>query len=60
MISVRSICPDDKLINVILLNEQYEIRQITTDNQVFYRIFNTWTGNSVSTGNYYVKVIYVE
>lgn len=60
MISVRSICPDDKLINVILLNEQYEIRQITTDSQVFYRIFNVWTGNSVSTGNYYVKVIYVE
>lgn len=60
MIHVRNICPDDKLINVILLNEQYEIRQVTTDNQVFYRIFNTWTGSSVSTGNYYVKVIYVE
>ena len=60
MLNVRSICPDDRLVNVILINEQYEIRQVTTGGQVFYRIFNTWTGSSVSTGNYYVKVIYVE
>lgn len=60
MISVRNICSDDKLINVVLLNEQYEIRQMTTRGEVWYRIFNPWTGTGVTSGNYYVKVIYVE
>lgn len=60
MFNVRHICSDERLINVILLNEQYELRQMSTDNKAWYRVFNPWTGSSVSSGNYYIRVIYFE
>lgn len=60
MFNVKHICSDERLINVILLNEQYELRQMSTDSQAWYRVFNPWTGNSVTSGNYYIRVIYFE
>ena len=60
MFNVRHICSDERLINVILLNEQYELRQMSTDSKAWYRVFNPWTGSSVSSGNYYIRVIYFE
>ena len=58
MVEFRSICPDNKLINVIILNEQYELRQMSSDSRIYYRIFNPWTGNNPSSGNFTFKVIY--
>ena len=60
MFNVRHICSVERLINVILLNEQYELRQMSTDNKAWYRVFNPWTGSSASSGNYYIRVIYFE
>ena len=60
MFNVRHICSEERLINVILLNEQYELRQMSTDNKAWYRVFNPWTGSSASSGNYYIRVIYFE
>lgn len=58
MVEFRGICPDNKLINVIILNEQYELRQMSSDNRIYYRIFNPWTGSSPSSGRFTFKVIY--
>ena len=58
MVEFRGICPDNKLINVIILNEQYELRQMSSDSRIYYRIFNPWTGNNPSSGNFTFKVIY--